>query len=263
MDLKEFFKENQELTFGRYLDYILSSSSLTLEKIAEETGMSRTNLAKLKKGGRPRTNTLIKICNILLTHGLQNADISPLVFSGLNISEPQSFFLGQPYPLGYKGEYGLTSRCVLTDRIYESYYPEILDQTIRNLKKGVDYFYFLPTPRSRSELELLLLRAYERSEKDKKILRDKPYFIESPGEFIYSRFRIDNIKNPDYKVWHINGPYDKLSLVESSTGYMSDFIEFLRIMMEKAELARHKEDDTFTYPTNSAGEFKISFRILR
>ncbi len=252
-------KKTQKTEFAYHLEHILLNYHLSVKKLASEAKLSRQNLTSLKHGNcHPSTKILKKIYDVLKKENrVPSHDLVPFIFSGIGLEEGPAFYMGQPYPIGYKpnGE-KLQSRCIVTNILGECIYETILDETIRNLKKEIPYYYFLP--RSSSEWNSMLIRSRLEYPEDAHLIQKRAYCIRCPEFLIYSRMRIDNIESPKPSVYMALGTSDAPALYGVDPIMSSEFVRHLKVIVGLARDARKQGQHIIPYEANGV---KLEFEL--
>ena len=257
-------KNTQEMEFAYHLKHILLNCRLSLKQVAAEAKLSRQNLASLNRGVyRPSTKTLKKIYDVLKKkHRVPSHDLVPLIFSGIGLEEGPAFYMGQPYPIGYKAnDEKLKSRCIVTNVLGERLYENLLAETIYNLRNKCEYYYFLP--RSSSEWNSMLIRVQSEYPKFIHLVQERTYCIKCPEFLIYSRMRIDNIGSPKPFIYMALGTSDAPALYNVDPMVVSKFVDHLRDVVELAKKARKQGTHLISYKADGAKlEFKLETNQL-
>lgn len=252
-------KEKQKKSFSYYLDIALQKSNMNMSELAKKIGVTRQHMALLKKeNASPSSKLLTKIYEALEERKLEDADIIPVIMTGLDLQSKnlEAIFESLPYSIHHESGKVLESRCILTDKLAECLYDDFLDETIKMVQKDIVYYYFLP--KGSSDWQNMLIKAGVIDPNNEKLLKEKTYCIKSPSFFICSRMRIDNITYPDPEVYLSLGPITAPTLQSLSLDVACNIINIVSTIVEKAKKARKQNESTIVY---QAKDMTLKFEL--
>lgn len=268
MTLKHFKASNEKEKSFFYYELVTVLEKYNLNIDLQSIGISSQKLSDYK-GGRstPSLKVLRKLFKELRT-AVPYHDLFPLLLLGLGldgIAADAEFWgvLGsQPLWLerSQKVRNDLKTRCVISERLGESFRDVILANTLEQItQSATEYFYFIPEGTGEQDDVLRRVSArHERSILER--FRQQAYFITSPGCMFLTRCVVDNIRETTQRVFHSIGPYDYPSLIDAQAPEASKIVNIIYPVVAKVRLERAEGRSTIEVH-NRADDMDLTFRL--